>query len=145
MARVLVVDDEAPVRTLLGQAIRRAGHQVIEAESSDAALNAMEKRPAGVVFVDIRLPGRDGRWLTLELRKRYPATAVVIATSVTNLEPAITLRFGVLSYLVKPFDLASVNQALDRAVDWHAEATASGVHDLEQDQLEVWLKSLDIL
>ena len=145
MALVLVVDDEAHVRQLLGQAIRQAGHEVVEADSSDAALKVMEKRPADVVFTDIQMPGRDGRWLTIELRKRYPLSAVVLATSVTDLEPTITLRFGVLSYLVKPFDLQAVRRALDMAVAWHKDATVAGPKEVEQNRLEEWLDSLEIV
>jgi DNA-binding NtrC family response regulator len=145
MALVLVVDDEADVRQLLGLAIRKAGHEVVEADSSDAALKVMEQRPAAVVFTDIQMPGHDGRWLTLQLRKRYPATAVVLATSVTDLEPMITLRFGVLSYLIKPFDLGAVRKALDIAVSWHHEVVAEGPRKVEEDRLEQWLDSLEIL
>jgi len=145
MALVLVVDDEVNVRQLLGTAIKRAGHEVLEADSSDAALEVMQTRAADVVFTDIQMPGRDGRWLTLELRKRYPLTAVVLATSVTDLSASISLRFGVLSYLVKPFDLKAVHEALQMAVEWHDKATAAGLHDLEEGQLEKWLDSLEIL
>jgi two-component system nitrogen regulation response regulator GlnG len=145
MALVLVVDDEADVRSLLAQAIRRSGHDVIEADSSAAALKAMEPRPADVVFTDIQMPGHDGRWLTVELRKRYPLTAIVLATSVTDLESTITLRFGVLSYLIKPFDLAAVREALRRAIEWHDEVVRSGPETVEQNRLEAWLDSLEIV
>ena len=145
MATVLVVDDESPVRLMLGQAIKRQGHEVLEADSSDAALAVMEKQAADVVFTDIQMPGHDGRWLTLELRKRYPLTAVVLATSVKDLEASITLRFGVVSYLVKPFDLSSVQNALNLALDWHRAAATKGPEKVEEDQLEKWLDSLEIL
>jgi len=145
MATVLVVDDEAHVRQLLGQAIRRQGHEVLEADSSDAAMAVMETKAADVVFTDIQMPGHDGRWLTLELRKRYPLTAVVLATSVRDLEASITLRFGVISYLVKPFDLSSVQNALNIALEWHRDAATRGPQKVEEDQLEKWIDSLEIL
>jgi DNA-binding NtrC family response regulator len=145
MATVLVVDDEAHVRQLLGQAIRRQGHEVLEADSSDAAIAVMETKAADVVFTDIQMPGHDGRWLTLELRKRYPLTAVVLATSVRDLEASITLRFGVISYLVKPFDLSSVQNALNIALEWHRDAATRGPQKVEEDQLEKWIDSLEIL
>jgi DNA-binding NtrC family response regulator len=145
MALVLVVDDEADVRDLLAQAIRRAGHEVIEADSSASALTVMEQRPADVVFTDVQMPGRDGRWLTVQLRKLYPLTAIVLATSVADLSPTITLRFGVLSYLIKPFDLAAVREALRRAVEWHNDVVTSGPEAVEQDRLMEWLDSLEIL
>jgi DNA-binding NtrC family response regulator len=145
MATVLVVDDEAHVRQLLGQAIKRHGHEVLEADSSDAAIAVMEKKAADVVFTDIQMPGRDGCWLTIELRKRYPLTAVVLATSVRDLEASITLRFGVISYLVKPFDLALVQNALNIALDWHRDAATRGPQKVEEDQLEKWIDSLELL
>ena len=145
MALVLVVDDEGHIRRLLGWHISKAGHEVIEADSSEAALKVMEQRPADVVFTDIQMPGYDGRWLTVELRKRYPLTAIVLATSVKDLEPTITLRFVVISYLVKPFEPTAVGKALDLAVAWHNEAVASGPSEVEQHRLEEWLDSLEIL
>jgi DNA-binding NtrC family response regulator len=145
MGLVLVVDDEAAIRESLRRVIERHGHEVMEAESSDAALAVMEKRAADVVFADIQMPGHDGRWLTLELRKRYPATAVVLATSVTDLEPAITLKYGVLSYLVKPFDIPAIGQALNMAIDWHAENALAGHRPVDERQLEDWLNSLEVL
>lgn len=145
MATVLIVDDEAHVRELLGHLVRRAGHDVVEADSADAALRMMAQHRAGVVFTDIQMPGHDGRWLTVELRKRYPLTAIVLATSVTDLEPAITLRFGVLSYLLKPFNSDAVAEALQLALAWHDDAVANGTEALEQERLESWLDSLEIL
>jgi two-component system OmpR family response regulator len=145
MATVLIVDDEAHVRDLLSHLVRKAGHEVIEADSSDAALRMMALHQAAVVFTDIQMPGYDGRWLTIELRKQYPLSAIVLATSVTDLEPSITLRFGVLSYLVKPFEQDKVIDALHTALAWHQEATENGPEAVEQERLEEWLDSLEIL
>jgi DNA-binding NtrC family response regulator len=145
MALVLVVDDEPEVRQLLGLVIRKNGHDVVEADSAETALASMAGRAADVVFTDIQMPGHDGRWLTMELRKRYPATPVVLATSVTDLEPAITLKFGVLSYLVKPFDLPAVGRALKMAIDWRAANAADGDQPVDERQLETWLNSLQVV
>jgi len=145
MALVLIVDDEEPVRRMIGAAVKRAGHDVMQAESAEAAVEVMQKRQADVVFTDISMPGHDGRWLTIQLRKRYPCTAVVLATSVTDLPTTITLRFGVLSYLIKPFDLDAVQHALKLAVAWHDETEAKGATRVEEDQLNQWLDSLQIL
>lgn len=145
MALVLVVDDEARTRGMLRWIIAATGSEVLEAESSDAALKVMAERPADVVFTDIQMPGYDGRWLTIELRKRYPLTAIVLATSVKDLETTITMRFGVLSYLVKPFNAESVKKALAMGIAWHDEAVAKGTAEVEQDRLEEWIDSLEIL
>ena len=50
----------------------------------------------------------------------------MLATSVKDLEPTITLRFGVISYLVKPFTAETVRKTLDMAVAWHNETSAAG-------------------
>lgn len=145
MALVLVVDDEQRVRQLLGEVIKNAGHEVLEADCSDAALKVMEQRVADVVFTDVQMPGHDGRWLAVELRKRYAATAVVLATAVSDVEPTITLRFGVVSYLLKPFEMPKVTAALKLAVDWHNETVAQGSQQVEGERLEQWLDSLELL
>jgi DNA-binding NtrC family response regulator len=143
MALVLTVDDDGRIRRFLAHLITGAGHEVLQAGTAEEALQ--ETRVADVVFVDIQMPGYDGRWLTVELRKRYPHTAIILATSVKDLEPAITLRFGVLSYLVKPFNQDSVRNALEMAVIWHNEAMTVGTQTVEQIRLEAWLDSLEIL
>jgi CheY-like chemotaxis protein len=145
MATVLIVDDEAHIRQLLGFIVRTAGHEVLEADSAAAALSVMEQQQAAVVFTDIQMPGHDGRWLTIELRKRHPLSAIVLATSVTDLEPTITLRFGVVSYLTKPFDRDAIAAALGMALEWHDNAVKRGPAVIEQDRLEAWLDSLKIL
>src|SRR3954462_4306170 len=146
MALILVVDDEPHVRQLLAHAINRAGHEVMEADSSETAIKVMEERAADVVFTDIQMPGRDGRWLTNELRRRYPLAPVVLATSVHNVESRISLQYGVLSYLTKPFDLAQVTKALDMAVAWHEEVVLHGPKAIDvTDRLSEWLDSLELL
>jgi CheY-like chemotaxis protein len=102
MASILIVDDESSVRTLLTRWMQGLGHEILEAESADAALQVMEKQPAAVVFTDIQMPERDGLWLTAEVRTRYRTTAVVLATSVSAIAPQVSMQAGVLAYLVKP-------------------------------------------
>lgn len=132
------------MRRLLARWIQAAGHETLEAESSDAALEVLEKRPAGVVFSDIQMPGRDGLWLTAEVRKKYRTTAVVLATSVSSVAPQISMQVGVLAYLVKPFSQAAVIRALETALAWHADTVAAGPRPEDTDKkLQEWLASLE--
>jgi DNA-binding NtrC family response regulator len=144
MAAILVVDDEAPIRQLLVRWIQGAGHQAIEAESAEAALLEMQRREAAVVFTDIHMPGHDGRWLTAELRTRHPQTAVVLATARDDIEPQVSLQFGVMAYLVKPFTQAAVLAALASALAWREDAARSPhAQTVDEDELKRWLDSLD--
>jgi CheY-like chemotaxis protein len=143
MARVLLVDDEEGVRLVLRRWLESPDREVVEAESADAALEVMARQPADVVFCDIQMPGRDGLWLTAELRKRYADTAVVLATSVSKVPPRISMQSGVLAYVVKPFSREAVLEAFDTALHWHTEAAAAEKRPSESiDRLQAWLDAL---
>lgn len=96
MANILIVDDEPGVRRLLQRCMEGCGHDLYEAESADAALAMMEKVAMAVVCCDIQMPGNDGLWLTMEIRRRHPVSSVVLATSVSTVPPRISLQSGVL-------------------------------------------------
>ena len=143
MALILVVDDEPGIRELLSRWIVEAKHEVTEADSADAALVKMAEQPAAVVFCDIQMPGHDGIWLTTEIRKRYPATAVVLATSVDTIAAQTSMQSGVMAYLLKPFKGTAVVRALTTALDWHLKAVESGPQPSDApDKLREWLESL---
>ena len=143
MALILTVDDQYNVREVLVRWIKRAGHETLEAESANAALDVMGTQPVAVVFSDVQMPGRDGLWLTAELRKRYPTTAVVLATQVSTVAPQITMQAGVLAYLVKPFSQESVMRALETALSWHTNAVVAGPRPEDTpERLQEWLDSL---
>jgi YesN/AraC family two-component response regulator len=76
----------------------------------------MRAQRADVALVDIRMPGRDGVWLIDRLQEQYPRTAIVIVTGVRALDPRLTLRPGVISYLTKPFTAVAVRDAVTKAV-----------------------------
>jgi len=143
VALILIVDDEPAMRQVLARWIRAAGHEIVEAGSADAALDMMEKAPATVVFCDVQMPGRDGLWLTKELRMRYPQTAVVLATAVTTVAPRISMQEGVLAYLVKPFEPRTITEALVAALAWHVGAGELRQTAPAEDRLEQWLDSLE--
>ena len=69
-----------------------------------------------VVLCDVMMPDRDGLWLVEQLQGVSPGTRVVFGTAVDNLSPAITLRPGVCSYLVKPFQRAELIGAIENAL-----------------------------
>lgn len=141
MAVILIVDDEAPVRQVLARWIAAAGHDVREADSADAALRDVETQLPAVVFSDIQMPGRDGLWLTAELRRRYPTTAVVLVTGVSTVAPRISMQAGVVAYLIKPFTKAAIVEALSLALQWQKDAgPSSRASTLEE--LLAWLDSL---
>jgi DNA-binding NtrC family response regulator len=114
---VLVVDDDEATCRLLGDWIRHLGFHVVTALNAQQALTLMHAHPADVAFCDIVMPGQNGIWLINQLRAEFPHTAVVIATGLTKMDPAVTLAPNVAAYLVKPFKLDDVTSALGSAFD----------------------------
>jgi putative nucleotidyltransferase with HDIG domain len=123
---VLVVDDEFGVRDVMRRWLQAIGFSVKTAASAEHALEVMEERPAGVALCDIRMPGQDGLWLADRLRQEYPDTAVIMATGLDDVDPAVeSLRHGVVDYLTKPFGRDRLREAVSRGVEWHRAACDS--------------------
>ncbi len=137
MHSVLVVDDEPFLRDIATLWVRAAGYLAREAGSAEAALEELERTPADIALCDINMPGQDGIWLAARIRETHPTTAIVIATSLVDVETAIaSLRNDVVDYLLKPFDRARLGEALSLARDWHAAAIAGeGLHHSLRDRL----------
>lgn len=122
---ILVVDDEAGIRDVMSRWLRARGYRVRTAGSADEALARMADEPAAVALCDIRMPGRDGLWLLERLREEFPDTAVVMATALNEVGPAVlSLRRGVVDYLTKPFTPEQLADAIRRAMEWHFNVAA---------------------
>ena len=120
---VLIVDDENGVRDLMARWLETGGYSVTTAASAEEALGRLEASAPAVALCDIRMPGHDGLWLAERIRHEYPETAVIMATGVQDVGPAVkTLRQGVIDYLTKPFGRDRLREAVTRGLEWHASA-----------------------
>ena len=117
--RVLVVDDEPTLRTVISQVLRMDGHEVTAAASAEEALASFRAGPFPFVITDVVMAGKSGLDLLREVKRLAPETVVVIMTSHASLETATTaLREGAYDFLLKPFDdLFMINAVADRAKD----------------------------
>ncbi len=109
---ILVVEDEELVRETIAAELEDAGFVVIEADTAEQGLEVLEERPVGVLFTDIRLPGRlDGWELAERARSLYPELPVIYATGFSAEEP----RFVPKSiFLRKPYLPSAVVAAIDK-------------------------------
>jgi two-component system nitrogen regulation response regulator GlnG len=115
-ARVLVADDEASIRYVLREALGEAGHEVVEADSGDAALAELAAGPFEIAFLDIRMPGPSGLEILERLQASGSDTAVVIITAQNTFENAVeAMKRGALDYLVKPFAIAEARALVEKA------------------------------
>ena len=78
--RILVVDDEKPVRTMCRSLFEFDGYEVLEASSAPAALAILERERVPVMLVDVKMPGMSGLDLLDKVKTSFPNIAVVIMT-----------------------------------------------------------------
>ena len=105
MVRILVVEDNAALRRLMGIHLRRAGYTVLEAENGAAALELLEHERVQLIISDIMMPVTDGLELTDDLRRAGDNTPILLVTVKSTLEDKRSgFHAGADDYLTKPVD-----------------------------------------
>lgn len=108
-ASILIVDDEAVVRRVFGDALAQAGYRVRLAESGEAALAALAVAPAELVLLDLQLGDSDGIEVMRAARERWPQLQIIILTAHGSMASAIeALRADVADYLLKPVSVEAL-------------------------------------
>ncbi|MBX3272786.1 MAG: sigma-54-dependent Fis family transcriptional regulator [Sandaracinaceae bacterium] len=118
--RVLVVDDDRAVGTVLKSLLRQAGHDARWVGAAAEALEALAHEPCDVVLTDLSMPGMDGMALLDALAARAPGVPVIMLTAHANVDNAVeAMKRGAADFLAKPFDrdevLFTVSKALERS------------------------------
>jgi DNA-binding NtrC family response regulator len=115
-ARVLVVDDEPVVRMSYTRSLA-AEFDAHTAPDGDEALREMERQPADVVLLDLRLPGAQGLEVLEAMKRRWPETEVVVITGYPSVDSAKqAVRLGAADYLAKPVGPNEVTSAARNAL-----------------------------
>jgi len=118
MARVLVVEDEAVMQSLLEKALTRWGHEVRLAASAEEALAAFAPRSYDLVITDLRMPGASGLDLLDLVRERDPDTPVVIMTAYGSVDTAVeAVKRGAADFITKPFELPHLEVVVGRTLE----------------------------
>lgn len=115
---MLIADDDAAMRRVLERTLRRLGCEVLAASDGDQAFRvAVEAQPA-VIFLDLKMPGRDGRALLRQLPAAGVLASVIVMSGHGDIDDAIdALRMGAVDYLRKPWEMKQLMSALGRGVD----------------------------
>ena len=116
MAKVLIIDDESAVRYALRALLQSAGHVVDEAEDGEEGLARAEQ--ADVVITDLVMPRQDGLTVLRRLRAEEPGRPVIMLTARGSERLAVeAIQAGAFDYLVKPFDIDTIEAVVSRAVE----------------------------
>jgi DNA-binding response OmpR family regulator len=100
---VLVVDDEASIRTIVEYALRDAGFEVIGAARGDEALQVLEREPVDLVVLDLMLPGVDGLEVCRRIRATRNTPIIMLSARAEELDKVLGLELGADDYVTKPF------------------------------------------
>lgn len=137
--KVLIVDDEPPIRRLIQTALARADYATSEAADARGAMAMLASETPDIVLLDLGLPDRDGLELVPLIKRQSDATLIVVSAREATDEKVAALDLGADDYLTKPFDtdelLARVRVALRNRVSRDGGAAAIQVGDVTIDLL----------
>ena len=135
--KILVVDDEPPIRKLLRMGLSSQGYEVLEAPNGKIALELLAKKPA-LVILDLGLPDIDGHELLRRIRHRHENLPIVVLSSRGDEAGKVAaLDLGADDYVTKPFGMdelfARMRAALRHQLQVHGERPVFHVGDLSVD------------
>lgn len=138
MQRVLVVDDEPPIRRFLRASLSAQGYQILEADDGASARNILQRNAVDVIVLDLGLPGADGFEIIKQLREAGSALPIIVLSSRTDEAGKVrALDLGADDYVTKPFGmdelLARLRAALRHRLQQQGERPIFRVDDLSVD------------
>src|SRR5438552_3997666 len=156
--RILIVDDEEPIRDLVAAMLASANYVCTQTESGKAALSLLGSgEQFELMLSDLMMPGMDGIALLEAAKERFPDMPVLMVTAVTDVSVALgAIRNGSYDYLLKPFErdqlLAAVRRALEnrrlklenRAYQTNLEALVTARTEQLRQAISTLEKSYDI-
>ncbi|WP_462268440.1 response regulator [Desulfobacter sp.] len=109
--KILVVDDEKAILSLLKQSFSRDGYEVKTAQSGKEALNILENESIHVMFIDLNMPEMDGIELCREIKKMAPMTVLYAITGYASIFQLAECReAGFEDFFKKPVNIATLRQ-----------------------------------
>ncbi len=115
--KVLVIDDEAPIRKLLRMGLSSQGYEVLEASDSTTALSILSEEQPALIILDLGLPNVDGLELLQTIRGQDQALPILVLSSYTNEAAKVrALDLGADDYVTKPFGMAELLARLRTAL-----------------------------
>jgi DNA-binding NtrC family response regulator len=117
LAKILLVDDEAPFVETMTKRLNKRGFDILSAHTGQEALDRLSADPGiDVVILDVKMPGMDGIQALEEIKRRFPITEVIMLTGHATIESAIEgMRLGAFDYLMKPCDMEQLVSKVEAA------------------------------
>ena len=132
---ILVADDDRAIRTVLSQALGRAGHHVRTTGNAATLWRWVSDGEGDLVITDVLMPDGNGLDLIPQIRKRRPDLRVIAMSAQNTLLTAVkAAERGAFEYIPKPFDLNELMHTVDRALSEasHAPASSAGTPEMQE-------------
>ena len=118
MSKILIIDDENQLRSLLARIIGLEGYEVIQADSCKSGLKLLEQENPEVVLCDVRLPDGSGVELVIKIKQLKPLTEIILLTAYGNIPDGVqAIKNGAFDYITKGDDNNKIIPLLSRAVE----------------------------
>lgn len=115
--RVLIVDDDEPVRSVFASCLSTR-YSCVTASDAQEALVRLASEPFALVIADIQMPGLSGIELLRRIMEHFPDTAVIMASGIDRTQRVLdAVRLGAFDYLIKPCDMDVLELAVERALE----------------------------
>lgn len=115
--RILVVDDEDALRTVLSAELNSEGYDVNTAADGLEALAELQKNGFDLVLLDIKMPNMNGFEVLKVIKEKYAETKVIMLTGFADLKNAIeSKKLGAEDFVSKPYDLVDLLTTIDRVM-----------------------------
>ncbi len=114
---ILIIDDEEPIRKILGLHLTKEGYRVIQSSGGSEVFNLLRGNSYEVVISDIRMPGVDGVEILDFLTQKYDTVPVIMLTGVLDLSTAVdVMKKGAFDYITKPVRKEELIGTVERAL-----------------------------
>ncbi len=107
-ARILVVDDDAQVRTFLRNLLETESYVVSEAANGQEMRSLIEAQPANLITLDLKLASEDGLELAKEVRAKHDIPIIMVTAKADDIDKILGLELGADDYITKPFNVREV-------------------------------------
>ena len=116
MARILIIDDEPQIRSMLTLMLERDGYEVVEAPDGVEGIKAYRQQPADLIITDLIMPNKDGIGMIIDLKKEFPDVKIIAMSGGGLNKPDGYLKgakkLGASCTLTKPIDREEMLQAV---------------------------------
>jgi two-component system, OmpR family, response regulator len=143
-ARILLVDDEQSIQTLLSYPLRRDGYEVVQAKDGLEALEKFEEQPFDLVVLDVMLPRLDGLEVCRRLRSASSVPIIMLTAKSEEIDKVVGLELGADDYITKPFSLREFSSRIKAALR-RSEMSSSPRSDEDEESFEVDGLRIDFL